>query len=97
MVTVEWYLYQTTLQGFVDAMLHCGNALCIKNETIKLHMRSDSFRYAKQRKGGRVRSFGGFFAWLPIDKKASSVSSKNLRIYCGFVSVYNIGRSFQSC
>ena len=37
MVTVEWYLYQTTLQGFVDAMLHCGNALCIKNETIKLH------------------------------------------------------------
>ena len=33
---------------------------------------------AKLREGGRVRSFGGF-AWLPIDKKASSFSSKNLR------------------
>ena len=41
------------------------------------NMNSDSFRYAKQRKGGRVR-FGGF-AWLPIDKKVSSFSSKNLR------------------
>ena len=38
----------------------CGNALCINNETIKLHTHSDSFRCAKQRKGGRVRSFGGF-------------------------------------
>ena len=80
MVTVKRYSYQTTLHGFVDAMPHCGNALRINNQTIKLLTHSDSFRYAKQRKGGRVRSFGGF-TWLPIDQKASSFSSKNLRIF----------------
>ena len=47
------------------------NVFCLPRKTIKLHMytHSDSFRYAKQRKGGRVRSFGGF-TWLPIDKKS---------------------------
>ena len=63
-----------------DAMPHCGNAVCINNQTIKLYTHSDSFRYAKQCKGGHVRSFGGF-AWLPIDKKVSSFSSKNLSIF----------------
>ena len=29
MVTVKRYLHHTTLQRFVDAMLHCRNALCI--------------------------------------------------------------------
>ena len=52
-------------------MPYYGNA-------IKLHTWSDSFRYLKQRKGGSVRPLGGF-TWLPIDKKASSFSSKNLR------------------
>ena len=38
------------------------NVFCLPRKTIKLDMytHSDSFRYAKQRKGGRVRSFGGF-------------------------------------
>ena len=56
------------------------NVFCLPRKTTKLHMytHSNSFRYAKQHKGGRVRSFGGF-TWLPIDKKASSLSSKNLR------------------
>ena len=44
-----------------------------------MYTHSDSFRYAKQRKGGCVHSFGGF-TWLPMDKKkASTLSSKNLR------------------
>ena len=43
-------------------------------------MHFDYFRYAMQRKGGRTRPFGGFM-WLPIDKKVSSFSSKNLLIF----------------
>ena len=62
MVTVKQCSHQTALQGFVDAMPYYGNA-------IKLHTWSDSFRYLKQRKGGRVRPLGGF-TWLPINKKA---------------------------
>ena len=52
------------------------HVFCLPRKTIKLQMytHSDSFQYAKQRKGGRVRSFGGF-TWLSIDKKASSLSS----------------------
>ena len=49
----------------------------LPRKTIKLQMytHSDSFRCAKQRKGGRVRSFGG----LQSTKKVSTLSSKNLR------------------
>ena len=41
---------------------------------------SDSFRYVKKRKGGRVRSFGGLCDYQST-KKASSVFSKNM---CNF-------------
>ena len=49
--------YATRIRGHHAALIYCGNPLCINNKTIKLHTHSDSFRYAKKRKDGRVRSF----------------------------------------
>ena len=46
--------YPTRIRGRHAAL---RNALCINNYTIKLHTHTDSFRYAKQHKGGRVRFF----------------------------------------
>ena len=63
--------YATRIRG-----RHAALRECIMYKQLN-YTRSDSLRYAKQRKGGHVRSFGGF-VWLPIDKKASSFSSKNL-------------------
>ena len=57
--------------------LKTGRFLFFTRDALRTH--SDSFRYAKQRKGGRVRSLSSGFTWLPIDKKASILSSKNLR------------------
>ena len=67
--------YTTRLRGCHAALRECiymYKVICLTRKTINLHTLSDCFRYTKQRKGGRVRSFGGF-TWLPIDKKKESV------------------------
>ena len=49
-VTVKRYSHQTTLQEFVGAMPHCGNAfihmykvICLTCKTIELHTHPDLF------------------------------------------------------
>ena len=58
--TVKRYSHQTTLQGFVDAMLHCANALCILHTLWFLSIREATKRWTCE--------FFWWF-WLPIDKK----------------------------
>ena len=55
--------YVTRIRGRHAALRECiymYKVICLTRKTIKLHTQSDSFRYVKQHKGGRVRSFGGF-------------------------------------
>ena len=51
--------------------------------------RTDSFRYAKQRKGGRVRSFGGF-TWLPIAKKSVQFIFQEARNFFPVLAKWNM-------
>ena len=66
--------YDSRIHGRLAALRECivYKVICLTRKTIKLHTHSDSFRYEKQRKGGSVRSSGGF-TWLPIDKEKRPV------------------------
>ena len=57
-----------------------GECIMYKQLNNKLHTHSGSFQYMRHHKGGCVPFFGGF-AWLPIDKKASRFSFKNLPFF----------------
>ena len=66
--------YATRIRGRHVALRECimYKVICLSRKTIKLYTHFDSFRYAKQSKGGSVRSLDGFM-WLPIDKKKHPV------------------------
>ena len=67
--------YKDSWMSCCIAGINYGNAhnvIYLTRKTITLHTHSDSFQYAKQCKGGRVPSFGGFM-WLPIDTKKRPV------------------------